>query len=432
LDPSRLPEFSGEYRSHITNWYKDATNRLAREGVWLGGIVPYGYHVEGEDKNARLVVSDEVMPGCGLSEVEVIRLIYRRCVEDNWACQKIADELNRLGVPPHYVRDGRTTLHGKRAQTVQGIWRAGRIRNMIVNETYKGVHFYGKRSQDEEREVIERAVPAIVSVETWERAQVMLRNRMFMSRRNAKHEYLLRGLIRCGNCGLTYQGTINPKYPEGKVRYYKCNGVSQFRGIYGAQGQKCPSKAVNGEALEAAVWREIEGFLRSPGDVLSELAAQLASETGRADMLRDEMAKMKLRVGAKQAERDTMLTFFRQGRSDAATLDRQLDAIAAEETDLLAELALREGALRSVLQTEDSLRSAETLLQELGARLDEALTFAVRRQVVEMLVERIKVETFEDEAGKKRARATVRYHFGEPSQIAIAARRDMGSLPRRA
>ncbi len=148
-----LSGVSGYEASSFLRRSKDATNRLAREGVWLGGIVPYGYHVEGEDKNARLVVSDEPLPGCGLSEADVIRLIYRRCVEDNWACQKIADELNRLGVPPHYVRDGRATLHGKRAQTVQGIWRAGRIRNMIVNETYKGVHFYGKRSQDEEREV---------------------------------------------------------------------------------------------------------------------------------------------------------------------------------------------------------------------------------------------------------------------------------------
>ncbi len=168
--------------------------------------------------------------------------------------------------------------------------------------------------------------------------------------------------------------------------------------------------------------------MRSPGEVLTELAAKLASETGRADTLRDEMAKIKMRVGTKQAERDTMLTFFRQGRIDAATLDRQLDAISVEEVDLLAELALREGALRSVLQMEDNLRSAETLLQELGARLDAVPSFEVKRQLVEMLVERIQVDTFEDESSKKRARATVTYHFGEPSQIVIATRKGTGSL----
>ena len=55
--------------------------------------------------------------------------------------------------------------------------------------------------------MIERDVPAIVGVETWERAQQTLRRNMIFSRRNARRRYLLRGLMRCGLCGLTYSGT---------------------------------------------------------------------------------------------------------------------------------------------------------------------------------------------------------------------------------
>ena len=35
---------------------KDATLRLAKNGVWLGGIVPFGYHLEGKSPHPPLIV----------------------------------------------------------------------------------------------------------------------------------------------------------------------------------------------------------------------------------------------------------------------------------------------------------------------------------------------------------------------------------------
>jgi hypothetical protein len=44
-------------------------------------------------------------------------------------------------VPTHYARDGR----GVRGAVTQGQWRAGRIRNLVVNPVYKGSLTYGRR-----------------------------------------------------------------------------------------------------------------------------------------------------------------------------------------------------------------------------------------------------------------------------------------------
>lgn len=107
------------------------------------------------------------------------------------SCVTISDYLNTLGIPPAYTRDQRELLRGKRKVATTGIWRPGRIRNMLVNPTYKGVHHYGRRSK-RDREVIERAVPAIVSVELWERAQQVLHEHLLFSRRNAKYPSLTR------------------------------------------------------------------------------------------------------------------------------------------------------------------------------------------------------------------------------------------------
>jgi hypothetical protein len=60
------------------------------------------------------------------------------------------------------------------------------------------------------------------------------------------------------------------------------------------------------------------------------------------------------------------------------------------------------------------LRSAEDLLQELGRRLDEPLDWELKRQLVQTLVEAIRVETVEQD-GKKQAVVTVSYRFTPPA-----------------
>lgn len=93
--------------------------RAAREGRYTGGIVAYGYTVLGAKGTARLVpVEHEVAPG--LSAADAVRLMYTRA-DDDWSCERLARELNDLGVLPHYARDARQVRRGERRQRTQGI-----------------------------------------------------------------------------------------------------------------------------------------------------------------------------------------------------------------------------------------------------------------------------------------------------------------------
>jgi site-specific DNA recombinase len=169
--------------------------------------VPYGYRVEGRKKLARLLVSETPLPALGLSESDVVRLIYRMLAEEGLSCVKIAEHLNAIGAPPAYTRDARKIESegpdGKRLVNTAGIWRPSRIRNLVVNPVYKGEHVYGKRSK-KPRELIRRSVPAIVDGEVWANAQAALHGHQIFSARNSKRKYLLRDLIKCGTCGLNY------------------------------------------------------------------------------------------------------------------------------------------------------------------------------------------------------------------------------------
>src|SRR6185503_6277536 len=65
-----LSGFASHERDVIRERCVAGTNRVAEAGSWLGGIVPYGYRKEGTKRDARLIVSEEPIPGVEMSEAE--------------------------------------------------------------------------------------------------------------------------------------------------------------------------------------------------------------------------------------------------------------------------------------------------------------------------------------------------------------------------
>src|SRR5262249_45713193 len=130
-----LSGFAAHERELIRERSVAGTNRVAEAGAWIGGIVPYGYRKQGERREARLVLSEEPIPGMLVPEVDVMRLIYRMAAVERKSCFKIADHLNGLGIPCAYIRDDRMILRGKRKERTSGLWRPSRVRNLIVSTT---------------------------------------------------------------------------------------------------------------------------------------------------------------------------------------------------------------------------------------------------------------------------------------------------------
>ena len=80
---------AGFERDTIVERSTEGSNRLAREGTWMGGVPPFGYRVAGKDREARLVVSDDTIPDLSMSEADVVRLIYRLTVDANLSCFQV-------------------------------------------------------------------------------------------------------------------------------------------------------------------------------------------------------------------------------------------------------------------------------------------------------------------------------------------------------
>jgi len=420
--------FAAHEREVIRERSIAGTNRVAQTGAWLGGIVPYGYRKVGEKARAHLAIAEEPIPGMDLSEAQVIRMIFRMAGVEKKSCFVIADHLNRIQIPCAYVRDERMISRGKRKTHTSGLWRPARVRNLLVSTTYKGEHQYGKRSRNPNRQLIAREVPALVTHDIWERAQKTLKSNVLFSKRNACHQYLLRGLMKCGICGLTYIGFVSRR-PSGKQEfYYRCNGKHGARGLYSVTGRRCHSKDVNGSFVEQAIWADVENFLRKPSVVIRQLQERLVAERSDSRRQQERLGRLENTLAGKAVERNRILGLFRKGRISEADLERQMDEIDSEETGLRAQIEELSSGIRGVANVSAQIQSTQALLEKLRGLLDQGLSWEIKRQLIEALVGGIRIDT-QEEGGKRCASIVVTYRFA--GSIATCTGKDSWRQPAR-
>jgi len=371
--------------------------RAAREGRYTGGVVTFGYRVEGK-RHMAFPIPDEEPLWKDWSAADIVRRMFDWSVVDGWSCVRIADHLNALGIPTSYAHAGRLVKDktGTRKKATTGIWRPSRVRAILSNPTYKGELYYGRRpAQARGFGVIQARVQALVPAQVWEGAQHELRRHAF-STNGRRRSYLLRSLLKCGLCGLTYSGTPG----RGELLWYRCNGAIQYR-----RPVKCKARSIFGNHLHDLVWADIERYLRDPGDVIDDLRGQ-EQNTGAAAAREAELLMLRNALADLPNQKDTILDLRRRQKITEDQMDRQMAAIDVEERTHARRLAELEP---EPIQPQEA--PPEALLAEIRSRLDAGLDFEAKQEIVFTLVNRITVHTEIDERGKKQARVVVEYNF---------------------
>lgn len=195
-------------RDLIVEKLKSGRKARVAAGKWLGGgNTPFGYRYDKE--LGKLIIVPE--------EAEKVREVFRLYIEEKMAPQKIAD---RLG----FKTDRNVTL----------ILQRKSLTGCII---YNGEEFKGEHEP-------------IISLERWQEAQDELEKR---SVHRAESNYLLSGLVYCGECGA-------------KMRYQKWAKDGSCKLIcYSRQKSKpslartdnCPNELFWAADVEAAVIQEL-------------------------------------------------------------------------------------------------------------------------------------------------------------------------------
>jgi site-specific DNA recombinase len=304
---------------------------------------------------------------------------------------QVTKQLTTAGIP---------TPKGKRR------WNPSTVRHILRSPLYYGMAAYGRTRPVPARrrksalepigpgistqptapeEWIMIPVPAIVSREVFEIAQTRLdQNKQMARRNNTTHDYLLRGLLSCGRCHLTCSGReVDPSY-----RYYVCAGRSKT--LRAPAGERCYARYIPAQALDELVWQDLCRVLREPALLTHELmraqggewlpqALQAQRKTVQQALAHLERQQARLLevylaevIGREEFERKRHE--LSQTQEGLQVQLRQLDAQAQQHLDLIG---LTQGL------TAFCERVAPTL---------EQLDFSQRRQLIELLIDRVIVE----------------------------------------
>lgn len=392
-------------RSTIIERMTLGRDRVARAGRWLGGPVPLGYEL---GPNGQLAPSECPVEGLGMTEAALVRDIFERIAAGS-TIQAEAFRLNALGVASI------KRYQGDAAPRVGGIWDRSRLARLIKNPLYVGRAVLRSRHG-----AIERTVPALVDLGTWERANAqMQQNRRYPVASKSRRRYLLRGKIRCDKCGSSYSGVSVESYA-----YYRCNSIKDWYDDPAGR-RECRAKSLPGAWIEREIWEDCRRFILDPGAALAEAQRQLDERLTAAAGLLGEREQAAAALAEKEQERERVLTLYRRGRLTLADVEAQLEAVAREAEVLRDRIAAIDA--QSDLARARQMRFAEaaSVLAELRATLDEieqTNDWQARRFIIETLVKEIRVETVVV-SGQRCANVRVTYWFGRGSCSGSAKRK---------
>jgi transcriptional regulator with XRE-family HTH domain len=137
---------------------------------------------------------------------------------------------------------------------------------------------------------------------------------------------------------------------------------------------------------------------------------------GERRLRQKELDDLAARLQQKSMERERVLTLFRRGRIDDATLDQQLDQVDSEVSELNSDIERATRELAAGDRTAQ-LQSAEALLETLRRRLDGPVPQELKRRIVEILVEKVEANTVE-RWGVQQGEITISYRFSQPDEPA--------------
>jgi len=369
--------------------------QIALKG-WLPKAGPelYGYRRNAERK--RDIHEPEAMIVC---------LIFDLIINRRMGAHGVAKYLNEQRIPP--PSEGKMTYPDPDRQPR---WRPTQVANMVRRTEYKGETYAWKwqrpaSAQDKlrpdydpeagrilrpEREWIklpDDVTPALVTAETWERAQTIITDVKGEKKRNEGAPHLLRGVVYCETCGRRmYNDAENAKTAYRRV-IYRCS--SRFR-----SGTPCGGGRILADELETWVWEKVSDALHHPERIAAALERRRAK--GPDDTLISHLETARREYD--KCDRDQAKLMRRYTTSDASDAKaddklwkytkREMDFLENEKEHYLGVIAEIEQRMADQQHATAQLASVAEYCARVSQNLDR-FGFDEKRMAIEALEVRI-------------------------------------------
>jgi len=324
----------------------------ARKGLVVGGgRIAYGYRYDGE---GHLVIVEE--------EAHAVRIIFNWFLNDHLSIREVARRLSANGLRTY---EGNTH------------WAKSTVARILANETYAGTAYYnrlGRASPYRPQKLLRSReqwiaipVPPIIDRATWQEAQKRLEHNRKLLRGRPRHQYLLSGMLVCGECGYAYGGNYSRP-----TRWYRDGG------------RKHPD--LRADVVEEKVWKSVRAILLNPATLWEGYRGR---EAELVEAKRDLSERLEMVLKArKKAERklETLTDAYLDPDIGLRKTEyaRRRDSIEKEIAGREREAADLRARIETRTVTDAQMQAVEEFSAEVRKGVD-LLGLAEKRKVLKML-----------------------------------------------
>jgi site-specific DNA recombinase len=283
-------------------------------------------------------------------------------------------------------------------------WGHSTLCRLLRNEAYIGRIYFNrtetvpdKRATRRTRQVprardewIPIECPRIVTDEIFEAAgRVSTDNSKWSPRRAEPGEWLLRGLVRCGTCGV---GT-NCHKMRGRNgtwhRYYYCRNHDPIRA--GGEDRRCPERNIRADALDRFVFDQVRNALIHPDLLVAgEKAVAVSTPIPDDELLAAELARLGRKIDGAEAERRRLVDIYQAGLVELPDLQRRAAEIAARLQNLHA-MRANLAEQRTALARDNQLRRTVHDFAGRVRGIIDQLDDVQKQHLIRLLIDEVRV-----------------------------------------
>jgi hypothetical protein len=239
----------------------------------------------------------------------------------------------------------------------------------------------------------------LIDPATFQRIQEALRANQRRTQGHPKRDYLLRGLLKCKHCGKSISGLYNRKSYRrkdgclwtGGSRHYVCNGYQNHHDT--ALPQRCVLRYINAEALEAAIWAEIEKVLTNPAFLRQALTMNVEETLESLPRLKVQAARLQEQItDAEKKERRALELALSLNDMSMDTLKGMVTEIQREKRGWQEEHDRLTWWMTELTATAERLRDVDEQINAIIASVCAHMYDQDRRAILELFIKRIWVE----------------------------------------
>ena len=306
---SLLEGMNQYYSAELAQKIKRGMRETRIKGLYQGGGLLYGYKIE----NRRIVLNE--------NEYKNVQFMFEQYAR-GYKVKKIIEILTNKGI-----------LNKSKPFKENIVYR------ILRNEKYTGIYKH-------DNETIDNMYPPIISKELYAKAQQSIKQNRY-GKNSVVVNYLLKGKIKCGYCGMLVSSECSTARNGEVVHYYKCRGRKRLR-------NGCINKTIRKDELEEIIITKLIEELNKPKNLnkivntILEIQNVSAENSDKAKLLMKEKDK-------REQQLNNVMKAIEQGIINKTTNIRMQEL--ENEIEELEKQIIVEKNNQSLLLTKDDIKN---------------------------------------------------------------------------